>query len=371
MPEFLPESWYQGLLNSFSLFSPASTASDLIGTNIAVKAWAQLLALSTPMPSHLMLIHSMHSELTESERRFIYGFFSRLWSGKSNVLEIGPFLGSSSRAICLGMLMNEKRAAGVKLYTYDKFEGYYETEGHFKILQDQLPEALVNIVRETGSFKECFDYCHAEKEYSHLLESGYGVLPGKPEDVATLKNCFTLKEGIEFDTVFVDGAKSWYGTKFFFQKIAQHVKPGAYIIFQDFGHYTCFWLSAFVALLKNNFRLVMNIDNTYTFELVNPLDADEIEKNFPDHPAGLSAEQFDQLYFQEMRGANLRSDTYALLSLSLHHAAALAYIGKFDDAKIRILRLAAQPYFVDYMNVITTALKSPTYTPEGPIQLPE
>ncbi|MBT5229607.1 MAG: hypothetical protein HOM11_04955 [Methylococcales bacterium] len=370
MSEFKVETWYQGLLKQFSMFTPPSTISSLLGNEVGAKTWAKLLAFSKPMPAHDKLIHGIHSELTDFERKFTYGFFSEVWSGQKNVLEIGSFLGSSSRAMCLGMLMNQKRVPGVKLYTYDKFDTYYTNDEQFNFLQGQVPESALNTFRETGSFKECFDYYHSGQEYSHLLEADYGVLPGKPEDVGSLQNCFKLEEGIEFDAVFVDGAKSWYGTKYFFQTIAAHVKPGAFIIFQDYGHYPCFWLSTFVALLKHNFRLAMNIDNTYTFELIAPLDAEEIDVNFPDHPRDLAPDIYEQIYIQEMREANVRSDTYAFLSLSLQYAAALAYIGQIDEAKMKILRLAAQPYFADYMGMIQQALKTPTYSPDGAVQIP-
>lgn len=54
-----------------------------------------------------------------SERMFLYQYFSKLWTGNENVLEIGPFLGGTTRAIALGMLNNQSLKENIRLYTVD------------------------------------------------------------------------------------------------------------------------------------------------------------------------------------------------------------------------------------------------------------
>jgi len=56
--------------------------------------------------------------------------------------------------------------------------------------------------------------------------------------------------------------------------------------------------------------------------------------------------------------------------LTLQHAAAMAYIGDKQDAEALIRAQLERPEYTTYRErFILPALKSPTYTPDGPVTL--
>jgi len=69
-------------------------------------------------------LDAIPSETTPAERRFLFGFASEMWSGANSLLEVGPFLGGTTRALALGMLANPRRQERCKLFSYDRFTGY-------------------------------------------------------------------------------------------------------------------------------------------------------------------------------------------------------------------------------------------------------
>ncbi len=90
------------------------------------------------------LITGIPSETSIGERRFLFNFFKEIWSGNYHVLEIGPFLGGSTRAIALGMEANSNKLDRVKLYTYDKFSDYYNPERLENVLRPLLKKGSLN-----------------------------------------------------------------------------------------------------------------------------------------------------------------------------------------------------------------------------------
>jgi hypothetical protein len=141
-------------------------------------------------------------------------------------------------------------------------------------------------------------------------------------------------------------------------------------VFQDYGWFSCFWLPAFVGALADHFRLVANVDDTYAFELVRPLDAETVRARFPRHPRDFGREIFDDLFTMARADAGARSDVHGIVALTIQHAGALAYLGLLDEARTRIAAMLDQPEFALYRRrFIENALESPTYTPEGPIFL--
>lgn len=73
-------------------------------------------------------LNSIPSETSELERVFLYNFMRTFWDGKSKVVELGPFLGGTTRALIIGMLDNPRRLEYIKLKTIDSFKDYYSTE---------------------------------------------------------------------------------------------------------------------------------------------------------------------------------------------------------------------------------------------------
>ena len=148
---------------------------------------------------------------------------------------------------------------------------------------------------------------------------------------------------------------------------------------QDFGWYTCFWLSALVGVLPEHFRLVAHVDHTYAFELLRPITPADVAR-FPELPDELGASGFERIYGALLVDAWDDDDSWRLVSLSLQHAAALAMIGHRSEARERIRALADRlelrpqraPAHAGRLGagaMVLQALKSPTYYPDGPLIL--
>ena len=68
-------------------------------------------------------IDKIPTQTTRREREFLFNFFANQWSGTGDVVEVGPFLGGTTRMIALGMISNP-RFGNDSLHTFDKFDGY-------------------------------------------------------------------------------------------------------------------------------------------------------------------------------------------------------------------------------------------------------
>jgi hypothetical protein len=306
------------------------------------------------------------SETSPEERRLLYNFFSRVWSGHKNVLEIGSFLGGTSRAIALGMLANFKRQVDCKLYTYDRFQNYYSSENLIEYLnplfeKGLLQEEIKKRLHASNSFLEIFQFLHADQVYSDLLKFEDKVLPGTPDESLKLGNLFHLPTNLEFDAIFIDGCKSWYGTKHFMSKVCQRTNVGTYFLFQDYGWYSCFWIPVFLQIFKHYFRLVSYVNSTYIFQLTHSLSLESIHQAFPDEIKSSDKALLDQLFSELLLAAQNRQDVRAMLMHTIQHGAALSYIGCLDEAKVKIASLLTQSWAQDYKNLIEAALKKPTY----------
>jgi hypothetical protein len=313
---------------------------------------------------------------TRDELRFLCRFVARLWNGEGDVFENGPMLGGTTRALALGMLANPRRAEAARLQTFDWFHAGPDTDVggvpfDAMIQQRLMTDAQKRDMDASGSFKALFDSLHSGHDYSPLVQSHVAYLPGSPGDApATGEPLFEPPEDRRYSLVFIDGCKSWYGTRYCFERLASCIEPGSPVIFQDYGWYTCFWLPAFVGALADHFRLVAHVDDTYAFELTKALSPATVVERFPAHPRDVGRDAFDDLFLRLGIDAGERSDMHSVVSLTIQHAGALAYLGLLDEAREHIEALLSRPELFPYRRrFIEPALRSPTYTPEGPIEL--
>ncbi len=314
------------------------------------------------------------TETTLGERKLLFNFFLNFWDGKENVLEVGPFLGGTSRAIAMGMLHSQNREEGKKLYTYDKFRDYYDTERLLKTLAPLFETGVLNdtafkAIKESNSFKEVYELLHSNQDYSDLIVAQTGILPDAPEQNVDPEDAFVLPDDRRYSAVFVDGAKSWFGTKRFMALASDHTSPGSYYIFQDYGAYTCFWIPVFLELMKEKFKLVAYVDHTYVYQQLSEISAAEINQVFPDSPLDLTKADFRKIFQNLYQQALENDNTYTLMNYQLQHAAALGYLGHLDEARDKIIGLLTTPHALRYRGWIQQALNAPTYTPEGNVNL--
>jgi hypothetical protein len=326
-------------------------------------------------PRVMSRLQQLQSATSVRERAFLARFTAKFWDGTSDVFENGPLLGGSTRALAIGMLANPARKPAARLHTHDWFSSRVKLDLHPVTFPNMIRGGLITQAQydemmASGSFQALFDSVHAGHDYSELIVSHEAYLPGRRGDVpAHGEAVYAAPDGCSFNVVFVDGCKSWYGTKHFIRETCEQIPAGAHFIFQDYGWYTCFWLPALVGRLSDHFRLVAYVDDTYAFELVRPITRELIDERFPDTPAELGAEAFGELFTRLLHDAGARCDVHAIFALHVQHAGALASIGMTDAAKARIAPLLDRPELVRYHGLAKQALISPTYTPDGPINL--
>jgi hypothetical protein len=337
----------------------------LAGTSLTRSKVNSGVFLHLPSQALERELDAIPSETSPAERRFLHYFFSAVWSGVGDVLEIGPFLGGSTRAIALGMLDNPCRDAQAQLVTFDRFADYYD--GHALaeyitplVRTELLGQDLVERVRTSGEFAEVFDRIHAEQRYSHLIRRCHGPLPDRPEHVDQ-PNLFAVGPDARYGAVFMDGLKSWFGTKYFFRAIAPTTAVGAQLLFQDYGAFTCFWLPAFTEVMNDCLRLTSAVDSTYVFQVIRQLSADVIDARFPDDPTDFERTRLDAMFCDLIERAGTRTDLRAQVVLRLQHAAALAYLGDTTEARRRIDAISRHALASPFEADIAAARASPTY----------
>lgn len=319
--------------------------------------------------SVLESIHSIPSETTAEERKFLYKFFSEFWDGQGNVLEIGPFLGGTTRAIGKGMIENPKLHTNSRLYTTDRFSLYYDKDRLSNLLQPlfnngTLKQSDFNFEENPKcKFQDIFRKIHISEDYYKLVEIIDEILPDLKEQLNYGEKFLELNEMSKFSVFFIDGCKSWFSTKYFFLTASESSQIGAFYIFQDYGWMTCFWLPMCLHLLRDNFKLISYIDATYTFQLTNPLDAEKIERIIPDTPNDISIDKTQAIFNDLLKDASIRNDNRASILLSLQHAAALAYRNDLKQAKKIIIETENKEFADDFKNYIEISKKTPTYVP--------
>jgi hypothetical protein len=316
-------------------------------------------------------LNGIHSETAESERFFLYNLAARLWSGDYSVVELGPFLGGTTRCLGAGMAANPL-AKMPRLFTIDQFAGYSrslrkDTQRLIDEFAPDDPEVLADI--EQGGWQTLFERVHRNSEYGTFLFVRRLQLPRKPDDQTPTSLASLITEIGPIEILFIDGCKSWYGTKVFMQAAIENLAAGGYLSFQDYGRYTCFWITSFIHSFDPWFSLVAAVSGTYTFLYHGGLDKDEIARRFPDQPEEWQPEQFTRMYRRVMSAAVIAGDAVGAVRLALHWAAALATLGNLHEARAIIDSLAADPVNAILAEEIAAARKSPTWGPRGPVYL--
>lgn len=314
------------------------------------------------------------SETSMNERVFLYRFFRDIWSGKGHVIEIGPFLGGTTRAIGLGMAENPNIGSDSHLITYDRFKNYYTVESLINYLTPLISEGRVdkNIIQSIGQsadFYEVFHNVHKGKAYSNFLQAINEGTPERSTDLLTDLSFLKFDKSWHVEAFFIDGCKSWFGTKYFMNEALEIAKPGSYFIFQDYAWYTCFWLPSFINSFKEYFTPFCNVDNTYVFRLCKKLDRSVIELYFPDKVEDFGLKTFDLLFKKSIQESLKNGDSFLATRQTMQYAAAMAYIGHKKEAKEIFEKLRTENWFTGSKEELKMAMVTPTYSPDGDINL--
>lgn len=305
------------------------------------------------------LLNEIPSETSLNERLMLY-WLALTYGERGHIVELGPFLGGTTRALALG-LQHNVIAKGRKVITIDRFDDYYKGEV-FKKMNVLGSEKFSS--DEMISFHSIFQSYHKSHNYFKNVETLIETVPDRPI------NNWSLDLGIGDNSVgilFVDGCKSWFSTKVFMKHLIQKIQKGSFVVFQDYGRFTCFWIPAFCAFFSDSFKLVGNVDSTFVFRYVGGLNKSIIENQFPAEPSETNSKKVRAHFRDYIAGSESELQK---VNYSIQLYAYEAYLGNLSEAKKGLLELKSQTKKKSRsFRLINQALVSPTYTPEGPILL--
>lgn len=327
-------------------------------------------------PDVQTLLADIPSATTLSERQLALHYLAAMWDGKGDVFENGPLLGGATRALALGMMYNKNRDPESRLRTYDWFslvEPLDLPDNVWEILvsKGDLPQVKVDEALRIGSFQHLFTSLHGEQDYWALVDPHVGYLPGHRGQKA-VDGAMTFRlpaDQKEFGICFIDGCKSWFGTKHWFREMVPHLRPGTDILFQDFGHYTCFWLPMLISTFKESFELVAYVDYTYVWRVKEVPSQAEVDDLFPDEPTDVDEKTYAETFERYAEDSRERGDVWGTMVIQMQCAAAYAYIGEKDKSRRILDDLLMKAHYFPFRDYLKQARVSPAYTPEGRIEL--
>lgn len=314
-------------------------------------------------------LHQVPSETSFAERRLLFRLFANEWSGRGSVVELGPFLGGTTRAIAAGMLSNLRRDPLSMLHTFDRFDLYYSASELRAMIQPMVTEGIFTVAEaddlcRDANFLRLFQAIHTPHEYGRLVQLHNSPLPDRPDEIASSNSLDCLGAETELSALFVDGCKSWASTQYALKSLLPRLPVGAPVIFQDFGWYTCFWISAAVHALGDALTLSAYADSTYVFQLARPLTAEEVVQRFASTPHEMGERFFAESAAALLSRSQSLGDLRGELIAQLHHIAALVTIGRKGKAAGILQRLNVRRYAA-FAKLIRGCIKSPTYLPGG------
>ena len=332
----------------------------------------QLVAASPLVPTAAAVdqfLNEIPSETTAGERRFLFNYFKEQWNGRGKIVEIGPFLGGTSRAIAAGMAGNPFLAAEAKLHTFDRFDAYYSAEQLRQTIEPLVRSGTFTAARADelcrgADFERLFNAIHTPHAYSRLVQLHNSPLPDRPDeiDASTSLNCLD-HEG-ELGALFVDGCKSWASTLYAMKYLLPRMRPDSAVIFQDFGWYTCFWISSAAHALREYLILEAHVDSTYRFRLCRPISEADVVKRLARSPQEMGEVFFNKAAAALLERSRREGDLRGELIAQLHQVAALMTIGRRRAAADILKSINVQRYAA-HADLIRGCLQSPTYLPGG------
>jgi SAM-dependent methyltransferase len=324
---------------------------------------------ATPVVSDDKFLSQIPSETSLGERKYLFNYFANQWDGRGTIVEIGPFLGGTTRAIAAGMAANPRRQDGAVLHTFDRFDDYYSAEKLRETVEPMVRGGVftagqANDLCREANFERLFNAIHSPHDYGRLVHLHNSPLPDRPEEIDGSTSLGCLAGETELGALFIDGCKSWASTQYAMKFLLPRLRVGAPVIFQDFGWYTCFWVSAVIHALREFLVPVAHADSTYTFHLTRPITENDVTKRFASSPVEMGetffAKATDALLERSRRELDLRAELIA----KLHHVAALMTIGN-RGAALDILKALDVKRYAAFADMIRGCLKSPTYLPGG------
>jgi hypothetical protein len=255
------------------------------------------------------------------------------------------------------------------LHTFDRFDDYYSAERLRTTIEPMVRRGVFTADRaddlcREANFERLFAAIHSPHDYGRLVQLHNSPLPDRPEEIDGSASLDCLAGETELGALFIDGCKSWASTHYAMKFLLPRLRPGAPVIFQDFGWYTCFWISSAAHALREFLEPVSHVDSTYTFRLKRHVTEHDVARRFVRTPVEMGevffARAADALFERSRRELDLRAELIA----QLHHVAALMTIGRRGAAADVLKGLNVQRYAA-FADMIRGCIKSPTYLPGG------
>ncbi len=181
--------------------------------------------------THPTDIDSIGSMMNSQELSLLYSLAKNYFTDQGEIVDLGPFLGSSTACFGEGILANKLniRKSYKRIYSYDLF--CYEKYAGFDWLLNRknLP---------TGSF--FMNYLYNIRKYTNL-----GLVNITPGDL-----CKFNWNSNPVEILFIDASKNWALNDHIVKHFFPSLFPGSIIVQQDYYFYGCPWLYLSMELLK-------------------------------------------------------------------------------------------------------------------------
>jgi hypothetical protein len=276
--------------------------------------------------------------LSDEELRYLTWLGAEAWTGRGTILEIGPWLGGSTRALAEGVRRTAHARPGV-LTSMDNF-----------VWKSFMAKRSGLSLKEGESFLPYFQKNLAE--FGGIVTPLQSYLPdeaveGDPDadeirsTQVSASDLFRWPAERPLELLFVDGAKSYHGLKYLLAETGDSLMPNlSLLIFQDYKYWGTYWVPLITELLETHLELVHVLrSNTVTFRLKIPLRRADVESL----PALNALEWSRGLELLERAANRLEraGDPAGGAIVRVAQVRFLIHKGRRDDAQ-RVFRLAEQ-----------------------------
>lgn len=270
--------------------------------------------------------------ISQEEKQYLFWLGQSVWQGQGAVVEIGPWLGGSTVSLAAGMRASGHDTAAEQLHTCDNF-----------IWRDFMADRAQLPIKSGDSFYPYF--LENIRDYKQIIKSYVQALPDEvieSDDEAGNKRFFESDEipifqGIshhQVEILFVDGAKSWRGTKHLLNVLREKLIPkAAFLVCQDYKYWGTYWVPIMMSRLGEHLKAVHNTltGTTVTFQLLSEIPQSFIDA-LEDHVVDMNSEQCLQEIDQASSLLAADGDALGSMNVQLSKVSFLSHQGKLEQA---------------------------------------
>jgi hypothetical protein len=202
--------------------------------------------------------------LTREELQYLYWIGRDVWSGRADVLELGPWLGGSTHALVSGMSANASRDPAARLHVVDNFRW-----------RDYMTPRAGLELPEGASFRRDFE--HNVREYEALITVHEARFPDEEGgDIEFDRPIRDRDSGLalfepparEIEIAFVDGPKSWPAIVHVARALAPRLTDSPLLIFQDLKDWASYWVAMCIGALLEADAAALSVEHVLPWNSV-------------------------------------------------------------------------------------------------------